>query len=151
VIWQWQIIVDRFGHVNILQIISFGFNEFCNAVGCRCGIISANGNEQFDVVVFEKVEVKIAFKISVFWLKPAHFKCRSSAIEDIIRIEKSQYQQFWDFVKTVPEYPPCKPMTFHPFLKNIFATLPTTVFIPGAGPPPQQIATAFFIISIIKV
>ena len=40
------------------------------------------------------------------------------------------------------EYPPCSPSTRYPFCKNVFATLPTTVFIPGAGPPPVKIAIA---------
>ena len=43
-----------------------------------------------------------------------------------------------------PVKPLWSPMTLYPFCRKVFATLPTTVFMPGAGPPPVRMAIASF-------
>ncbi len=121
--------------------ILFGCQEFGDAVRSRSRIVTPDGHQQLNVVFDEQVEVEIFFEVFVRRFETTHRQERSAAIEDVVG---QQEVDLGDFRRVGEQsgISACSPSTRYPFCKNVFATLPTTVFIPGAGPPPVKIAIA---------
>ena len=70
----------------------------------------------------------------------------------LLNIESAKIKSnstIFGFFEKIPLYPPLIPRTLYPLAINVLAILPTTVFIPGAGPPPVKIIIVSFILYFI--
>ena len=125
--------------------VFLGFEELGDAVGRRGGIVAADRDEQLDVVVGEEFEVEVVLEIRILGFEPAHLQERTALVEDAVghRIVdvhgagRGVEQARVAFVQADHAVT---------FAQERFATLPTTVFMPGAGPPPVRIAIASFMV-----
>ena len=80
-----QVVVDRFGNMNIGDRIFFGLEELGDAVGRRRRIVAPDGDEQFDVILDEQVQIEILLEVLVRRFEAAHRQERSAPVENIVR------------------------------------------------------------------
>ena len=60
------------------------FEELGDAVGSRCGVVSADGYQQLDVVVREEFKVEILVEVLLRGFETAHLQERTAAVEDVV-------------------------------------------------------------------
>lgn len=140
---QRKVVVDGFRDMYVGDRMTLFFQKFGHAVGRRCRVVAADGHQQLDVVLGEELPVETLLEIFVRRFEAAHAQERTREVENFVRFEEGDVLRGGRFAEE-PCEPLWSPMTLYPFCRKVFATLPTTVFMPGAGPPPVRMAIASF-------
>ena len=73
-IWQRQVVVDGFGHMNVGNGIMLALEELGNAVCRRGRIVATYGDKQLDIVVGEQLKVETFLEILIGRFETAHFQ-----------------------------------------------------------------------------
>ena len=74
--------------MDVVDGILLGLQEFGNAVGRGSGIVTTNGNEEFDVVVLEQAQVEVFLKILVGGFETAHLQVGTATVEVSVCFEE---------------------------------------------------------------
>ena len=69
-----KVIVNGLRAMDVRDMIILGCEEFGNSICSRSRVVTTDGHEKLDVVVFEEVEVEVLFEILVSRLETAHFE-----------------------------------------------------------------------------
>ena len=85
---QRQVVVDGLGNVDVLDGILLGLEELGDAVGRGSGIVTADGNQQLDVVLLEEGEVEVLLEILVRGFETAHLEVGTAPVEIGVRLEE---------------------------------------------------------------
>ena len=88
VVRQRKVVVDSLGNVDVVDRILLGLQELGDAVCRGCGIVTAYGHQELDVVVLKQAQVEIFFEILVSGLETAHLQIAAAPVEISIRLEE---------------------------------------------------------------
>ena len=83
-----KVVVDSLWHVDVVDGIVLGLEELGYAVRGGSGIVSADGDQKLNVVVFEEFKIEVLLEILVRGLETAHLEVGTAAVEICVSLEE---------------------------------------------------------------